>query len=92
MRCFYLSHYVKQILLSACTQQYLSDICLLLYVRSSTPEDGRKDRPKHVECYSKQNKFETLVHLFGFTIEIYYDARPYERQKYFVRTRNETDA
>ena len=32
------------------------------------------------------------MHLFGFTIEIYYDARPYERQKYFVRTRNETDA
>jgi len=28
------------------------------------------------------NKFETLVHLVGFTIEIYCDARPYERQIY----------
>ena len=27
-----------------------------------------------------QNKFETLMHLVGFTIEIYYDTRPYERQ------------
>jgi len=25
-------------------------------------------------------KFETLVHVVGFTIEIYYDAQPYERQ------------
>ena len=29
----------------------------------------------------KKNKFDTLVHLVGFTIEIYYDARPYERQE-----------
>jgi len=28
----------------------------------------------------KSNKFEKLAHLVGFTIEIYYDARPYERQ------------
>ena len=46
------------------------DICLLLYVQSWTPGDGRKDRPKHVECYSKIKKFETLVHLVGFTIEV----------------------
>jgi len=26
---------------------------LLLYVRFWTPDDGRKDRPKHVECHSK---------------------------------------
>ena len=25
-----------------------------------------------------------MVHLVGFTIEIYYDARPYERQKTFL--------
>jgi len=62
------------------------------YVQSWTPDDGRKDRPKHVECYSKQNKFEALVHLFGFIIVMYYDARSYERQKYFMRTGNETDA
>ena len=28
------------------------------------------DRPKHVECYAKKNKFETLMHLVGFTTEI----------------------
>jgi len=27
-----------------------------------------------------QNKFDTLLHLVGFTIEIYCDARPFERQ------------
>ena len=37
----------------ASSQQNLFDICLLLYVQSWTPDDGRKDRPKHVECYSK---------------------------------------
>ena len=30
----------------------LFDKCLLLYVQSRTL-DGRKDRPKHVECHSK---------------------------------------
>ena len=53
--------YVRQIL--------LSDKRLLLYVQSRTPDDGRKDRPKHVECHSKINKFLTLVHLVGFTIK-----------------------
>ena len=51
-------------------EQYLFDTCLLLYVQSRTPDDGRKGRSKHVECYSKLNKFETLVHLVRFTIEI----------------------
>ena len=37
--------------LPASRQQYLFDICLLLYVQSLTPDDGRKDRPKHVECH-----------------------------------------
>jgi len=27
--------------------------CLLPYVHYLTPDDGRKDRPKHVECHSK---------------------------------------
>jgi len=31
-----------------CRQQYMFDKCLLLYVQSWTPDDGRKDRPKHV--------------------------------------------
>jgi len=25
-------------------------------------------------------KFEKLVHLVGFTVELYHDARPYKRQ------------
>ena len=37
----------------ASRQQCLFDKCLLLYVQSCTPDDGRKDRPKHVECHSK---------------------------------------
>jgi len=37
----------------ASRQQCLFDICLLLYVQSWTPDDGRKDRPKHGECHSK---------------------------------------
>jgi len=35
--------------------------------------------PKHVQFYSK-NKFEKLVHLVGFIIRIYCDARLPERQ------------
>ena len=59
-------------------QQCLFDKCLLLYAQSWTPDDGRKDRPKHVEWHFKI--IDTLVHLVGFTIEINCDARPYERQ------------
>ena len=39
----------------------------------------RKLCPKHVKVYSK-NKFEKLVHLVGFIIRIYHDARSSERQ------------
>ena len=44
-----------------------------------TPDDGQRNCPKHVEFYSK-NKFEKLVHLVGFIIRIYQDARLSERQ------------
>jgi len=67
--------------LLASRQQYLFDICLLLYVQSWTPDDGRKGRPKHAECHSKIKYFDTLLDLVGFTTEIYYNARPYESQK-----------
>ena len=46
----------------------LYDIYLVLCVESWTPDDGRKDRPKHVEWYSVKSK---IVHLIGFTIEIF---------------------
>ena len=61
----------------ASSQLNLYDIYLLLCVQCQTPDDGRKTRPKHVVLYSK-NKFEKLVHLFGFIIRIYHDARSSE--------------
>ena len=51
---------------------------LMLCVKPWTPDDGRKDRPKHAEWYSVNSK---IVHLVGFTIEIYHDARSHERKK-----------
>jgi len=39
----------------------------------------RGTAPKHVEFYSK-NKFEKLMHLVGFVIRIYHDARSSECQ------------
>ena len=58
----------------------------LLCVQWKIPDDGQKNCPKHVEFYSK-NKFEKLVHLVGFIIRIYHDARSPERQtpKHFHR-------
>jgi len=52
---------------------------VLLYVQRKTVDDGQRNCPKHVEFYSK-SKFEKLVHLFGFIIRIYHDARSPERQ------------
>jgi len=40
---------------------------------------GQQNVKKIVEFYSK-NKFEKLVHLFGFIIRIYHDARSPERK------------
>jgi len=51
----------------------------LLCVQWKTPDDGQRNCPKHVAFYSK-NKFEKLVHLVGFIIRIYHDARSPERQ------------
>jgi len=45
------------------------------------PDDGQRNCPKHVEFYSK-NKFEKLVHLVGFIIRIYHNARSPERQNF----------
>jgi len=51
----------------------------LLCVQRKTRNDGQRNCPKHVKFYSK-NKFEKLVHLVGFIIRIYHDARSAERQ------------
>jgi len=56
----------------------LYDIYLMVCVQSQTPDDGRKDRLKRVKWYSVNSK---IVHLVGFTIEIYHYARSHERQK-----------
>jgi hypothetical protein len=45
----------------------LYDIYLMLCVQSWSPDDGRKDCPKHVKWYSISSK---IVHLVGFIIEI----------------------
>jgi len=37
----------------ASSQQNLFDVYLMLYVQSWTPDDGWKDRPRHVEWYYK---------------------------------------
>ena len=52
----------------------------LLCVQWKTPDDGRRNFPKHVEFYSK-NKFEKLLDLVGFIIIIYHDVQSPERQK-----------
>ena len=52
-----------------------------LCAQRKTPDDGQRNCPKHVAFYSK-NKFEKLVHLVGFIIRIYHDARSPERQMY----------
>jgi len=59
------------------TLKYLYSIYLTLYVQSCTPDDGRKDHPKHVEWYSIN--WKKIVHLVGFTMKIYHDARSHER-------------
>ena len=51
----------------------------LLCVEWKTPDDGQRICAKHVEFYSK-NKFEKLVHLVGYIIRIYHDARSPGRQ------------
>jgi hypothetical protein len=55
----------------ACSQRSCMTY-LMLCVQSWTPYDGRKDRPKHVEWYWINSK---IVHLVGFTTEIYHNAR-----------------
>jgi hypothetical protein len=52
----------------------------LLRVQWKTPDDGQRNCPKHVEFHSK-NKLEKSVHLVGFIIRIYHDARSHERQQ-----------
>jgi hypothetical protein len=55
----------------ASSQQNLFDIHLMLYVQSQTPDDGRKDSPKHVECYYKiKQNWETGAILWFYYRDI----------------------
>ena len=40
----------------ASRRQCLFDIRLLQYVQPLTRDDGRKERPKHVQCYTNKKK------------------------------------
>ena len=60
-------------------QHNLYGIYLLLRVQCLTPDDGQRNCPKHVGVYS-ENKLEKLMHLVGFIVRIYYDARSSEYQ------------
>ena len=63
-------------------QWYMSYRFCCVYSEKS-PEDGQRKCLKHIEFYSK-NKFEKLVHLVGFIIRIYHDARSPESQNSIV--------
>jgi hypothetical protein len=55
---------------------------VLLCVQCQIPDDGQRNYLKHVEFYTK-NKFEKLVHLVGFIIRIYHNARSSECQSWY---------
>jgi hypothetical protein len=65
---------------------YIIQVCWhipFLCVQWKTPDNGRKMCPKRAEFYYR-NKFEKLLHLFGFIIRIYRYARSPERQILFL--------
>jgi len=69
----YLQHqlYVIQVLWLLTNRQPQNLYGMMLYVQLLTPDDGRTDRPKHVERCSKIKQIWGFVHLVGFTIETY---------------------
>jgi len=65
------------ILLASCQQTCMTYTIAVCTVKNSCW--WTENCPKHAEFYSK-NKFEKLVHLVGFIIRLYHDARSPERQ------------
>ena len=55
------------ILLASCQQTCMTYTIAVCTVKKKTPDDGKRNCPKHVEFPSK-NKFEKLMHLVGFII------------------------
>jgi len=70
--------FADSLLLASCQQTCMTYTIAVCTVK--TPDDGQRNCSKLVEFYSK-NKFKSLVHLLGFIIRIYHDARSPERQK-----------
>ena len=64
-----------------CKQTCMTYTIAVCTVRNT--EDGQRNFPKHVEFYSKK-KFKKLVHLVGFIIRIYHDARSPERPTHLL--------
>jgi len=68
-------------MLASCQQKFMTYTIAVFTVK--TPDEGQRNCLKHVEFYSK-NELEKLVHLVGFIIRIYHDARSPERQIYLI--------
>jgi len=66
-------------IMQVCWQLARSILLACCVYGKKTPDDGQRNYPKHVEFYSK-NKFEKLVHIDGFIVRIYDDARSPEHQ------------
>jgi len=52
--------------------------CMTYTTVKKTADDAQRNCPKHVEFNSK-NKSQKSVHLIGFIVRIYHDARSPER-------------
>ena len=72
--------YVIQVCWQIASSKLSANLYVLLCVQWKTPDDWQRKCPRHVEFYSK-NKFDKLVHMVGYIIRIYHDARSPERQK-----------
>jgi hypothetical protein len=55
----YIEYQMENLVPASMKSTNLYDIYLIRYVHSLTPDDGRKDRPKHVEWYSINSKNST---------------------------------
>jgi hypothetical protein len=64
-------HIQQQASAASSTEQQLFYICLLLNVQSWAPDDGRKDRPKHVECFTRTNNLRNRCILLVLLYECY---------------------
>jgi len=73
-------------LLLASSQQTCMTYTIAVCTVKKTPDDGQKNCLKHVEFYSK-NKFEKLVHLFGFIIRLLREELYKMNKNYYLQYR-----